>query len=139
MAVHTRRFKINAKADTDIIDITGQVQEELSLTGLKAGIALVFVPGSTAAISTIEYESGVVDDLAEAVERIAPRNIPYAHDARWRDGNGHSHVRSALVGSSFSVPFADGKLILGTWQQIVLLDFDVRPRSREIVVQIMGE
>lgn len=139
MPVHTRRFKVNTEVNTDIIDITDRVQEELSATGLNAGVALVFVPGSTAAISTIEYEGGVVRDLADAMDRIIPKNIRYAHDARWHDGNGHSHVRSALVGPSFSVPFTDGKLILGTWQQIVLLDFDVRPRSREIVIQIMGE
>ena len=138
MAVHTRRFAVPTELETDVIDITEKVQGEISATGLEAGIALVFVPGSTAAISTIEYESGVVEDLSDAVDRIAPRSIPYAHDAKWHDGNGHSHVRSALVGASFTVPFADGTLILGTWQQIVLLDFDVRPRKREIVVQIMG-
>jgi len=138
MPVHTRKFKVNTEADTDIIDITDKVQEELSATGIIAGVALVFVPGSTAAISSIEYESGAVRDLADAIERLIPQDIPYAHDARWHDGNGHSHVRSALLGPSFSVPFADGKLILGAWQQIVLLDFDVRPRRREIIVQIMG-
>ncbi len=139
MAVHTRKFNVPTHNDTDIIDITPEVQEEISATGLEAGIALVFVPGSTAAISTIEYESGVVNDLYDAVDRIAPRDIRYAHNARWHDGNGHSHVRSALMGPSFAVPFAQGQLILGTWQQIVLLDFDVRPRKREIIVQVMGE
>ena len=134
MAVHTRKFNVPTHDDIDIIDITPEVQKEISATGLDAGIALVFVPGSTAAISTIEYESGVVNDLSDAVDRIAPRDIRYAHDARWHDGNGHSHVRSALMGPSFTVPFAQGQLILGTWQQIVLLDFDVRPRKREIIV-----
>ena len=139
MPVHTRRFNISAKPDTDILDITEFVQREVSAAGLKSGIALVFVPGSTAAISTIEYESGVVRDLAEALERIVPQGIRYAHDMRWHDGNGHSHVRSALVGPSFTVPFADRKLLLGAWQQIVLLDFDVRSRRREIIVQLIGE
>ena len=130
MPVHTRKFNVSTGSDTDILDITGLVQKELSAAGLNAGIALVFVPGSTAAVSKIEYESGVVKDLSDAVERIAPQDIPYAHDMKWRDGNGHSHVRSALIGPSFTVPFTDGKLILGTWQQIVLLDFDVRERRR---------
>jgi secondary thiamine-phosphate synthase enzyme len=99
----------------------------------------VFVPGSTAGITTIEFESGVIEDLKKAIERIAPQGIPYAHDARWRDGNGFSHVRAALLGPAITVPFDEGQLQLGTWQQIILIDFDNRPRTREVIVQILGE
>jgi len=132
-------FTLSTRAGTDVHDITGLVRETLTNTGMENGIVCVFVPGSTAAITAIEYESGVVRDLIEAIGRAAPDDIPYAHDARWHDGNGHSHVRSAMIGPSFAVPFADGELILGTWQQIVVLDFDNRDRNRKVVVQIVGD
>ena len=100
---------------------------------------MVFVPGSTAGITSIEYESGVIQDLADAIERLAPISIHYNHDARWGDGNGYAHVRAALIGASFTVPFRDNQLLLGTWQQIVLIDFDNKPRSRKIILQLIGE
>lgn len=139
MPVVTRKFSLSTHAGTDIIDITASVETQVRSSGIKSGVAVVFVPGSTAAVTTIEHEEGVIKDLADAVERAAPSDLPYAHDAKWGDGNGHSHVRSALIGASLSVPFVEGKLLLGTWQQIVLMDFDVRNRKREIIVQIIGE
>lgn len=122
-----------------MLDITGEVNGAIKKSGLRDGIACVFVPGSTAGVTTIEMESGVVEDLRQAIERMAPQNIPYAHDARWGDGNGFSHVRAALLGAGLSVPFTGGRLRLGTWQQLVLIDFDNRSRRREVFVQMMGE
>lgn len=124
--------------DTDIIDITTPVSRKVTESGLTEGQVLIFVPGSTAAITTIEYESGVVQDLKEAIERLAPQGIFYRHDARWGDGNGYAHVRAALLGPSMTVPLVSGRLVLGTWQQIVLIDFDNRPRDRKILVHISG-
>lgn len=123
----------------DIHNITPQVDKILRNSGLDSGVVCVFVPGSTAGITSIEYEPGVVEDLKKAIERLAPSNIPYSHNARWGDGNGFSHVRAALMGASFSIPFSGTRLLLGTWQQVVLVDFDNRPRKREIVVQVYGE
>ncbi|MFC1944995.1 secondary thiamine-phosphate synthase enzyme YjbQ, partial [Chloroflexota bacterium] len=108
-------------------------------SGVVSGTATVFIAGSTAGITTIEYEPGLADDFAAMWERLVPTGIPYGHDRRWGDGNGHSHVRASLLGASLVVPFAQGRLLLGTWQQIVVADFDNRPRSREIVLQIMGD
>jgi len=124
--------------DTDIIDITSHVFDKVAESGLTEGQVLIFVPGSTAAITTIEYETGVVRDLKEAIERLAPVGIPYRHDARWGDGNGYAHVRAALLGPSLTVPLIKSRLALGTWQQIVLVDFDNRPRDREVLVSISG-
>lgn len=126
-------------AGTDIIDLTDDIATRVKESGVTLGQALVFTPGSTAAITTIEFESGVIDDLRAAIERMAPQEMHYQHDARWGDGNGYSHVRSALVGGSFTVPVVDGRLVLGTWQQVVLLDFDNHGRQRRIVVQVSGE
>ncbi len=139
MTVKTQRFQVDTKGFGDIVDITGEVAREIEVSRVADGIATVFVPGSTAGITSIEYESGAVSDLKKAIERLAPMDLHYDHDARWGDGNGFSHVRAALMGASFTVPIASGQLQLGTWQQIVLCDFDNRPRNREIVVQIMGE
>lgn len=139
MSVVTKSFKIKTKGNTDILDITPNVRKTVNDTEIKNGMANVFVPGSTAGITTIEYEPGLKKDLPAAFERIAPQNIEYAHHQTWGDWNGHSHVRSAFVGTSFTVPFVRGELILGTWQQIVLIDFDTHPRDREIIVQVMGE
>lgn len=139
MVINTSSFTVDARGFTDIIDITSQVEKAVRGSGAVSGSALVFVPGSTAGITTIEYESGAVSDLKAAIERMAPRDIHYNHDARWGDGNGFSHVRAALMGASFTVPFDSGRLALGTWQQIVLVDFDNRPRSRSVVVQVQGE
>lgn len=131
-------ISLRTSGDTDIIDITTQVSKKVTESGITDGQVLIFVPGSTAAITTIEYESGVVQDLKEAVERLAPEGIFYRHDARWGDGNGYAHVRAALLGPSLTVPLINGCLVLGTWQQIVLVDFDNRPRDRKILVHISG-
>jgi secondary thiamine-phosphate synthase enzyme len=125
-------------AGTDVIDITRPVAEKVAESRIAEGQVLVFTPGSTAALTTIEYESGVVRDLIEAIERLASKDMDYRHDARWGDGNGYAHVRSALLGPSLSVPVMQGRLALGTWQQIVLIDFDNRPRKRQVVVQLSG-
>ena len=108
-------------------------------SGLTGGTVTVFIPGSTAGVTTVEYEPGLVADLGNLWERIAPRGIDYQHDQRWHDGNGHSHVRASLLGASLAVPFHNGKLLLGTWQQIIVVDFDNRARSRQVILQIMGE
>ncbi len=123
---------------TDIINITPEMEEKVDSSGINGGSLLLFISGSTAALTTIEYESGVVNDLIRAIERLAPQNITYEHDRRWGDGNGHSHVRAALLGASLQIPIKDGRMLLGTWQQIVLLDFDNHPRKREVQVQILG-
>lgn len=139
MTVFTTSFTAQSKGFSDIIDITGEVANAVARRGQMEGFSLVFVPGSTAGITTIEYESGVVSDLEGAIERLAPADIHYHHDARWGDGNGFSHVRAALLGASFTAPFEGGRLLLGTWQQIVLIDFDNKPRQREVIIQIHGE
>jgi secondary thiamine-phosphate synthase enzyme len=131
-------LSFKTSGDTDIIDITTQVSRTVDESGLTEGQVLIFVPGSTAAITTIEFESGVVRDLKEAIERLAPIGIPYRHDARWGDGNGYAHVRAALLGPSLTVPLVKGRLVLGTWQQIVLVDFDNEPRDRKVMVSISG-
>ncbi len=123
----------------EVLDITDEVQEALEKTSLKAGVVTVFVTGATASVTTIEYEDGLVADLGDALQRIAPVEIDYAHNERWHDGNGHSHIRASLLGPSLTVPFCEGRLMLGTWQQIVFLELDNRPRQRKVVVQIMGE
>ena len=123
----------------DIIDITAKVRQHLASAGVQNGLAALFVSGSTAALTTVEHEPGLLQDLQELVEKIAPSNRPYHHDDRWGDNNGFSHVRASLFGPSLSIPIEDGELALGTWQQIVLLDFDNRPRTREVSVQLIGE
>ena len=123
----------------EVLDITDEVQEALEKTSLKTGVVTVFVTGATAAVTTIEYEDGLVADLGDALQRIAPVEIDYAHNERWHDGNGHSHIRASLLGPSLTVPFCDRRLMLGTWQQIVFLELDNRSRQRKVVVQIMGE
>ncbi|RMG44155.1 MAG: YjbQ family protein [Acidobacteria bacterium] len=138
MIAVAERFEIATKGFCDIHDITDRVQSAVARHGLGEGLATVFVPGSTAGITTIEYESGALADLRRAIERIAPQEIHYDHDARWGDGNGFAHVRAALLGPSLPVPVTGGRLALGTWQQIVLVDFDNRPRQRPVVVQLLG-
>jgi secondary thiamine-phosphate synthase enzyme len=135
----TDHVDVSTQGHTDIVDITSQVKDVLSNSQLKEGLLTVFVPGSTAAITTIEYEPGLLKDLPEALERIAPSGTDYHHDAAWGDGNGSAHVRAALIGGSFTVPFHEGRMLLGTWQQIVVMDFDNRSRNRKIIVQMMGE
>ena len=139
MAVCTYREYIKSRGDADVIDITPLAQKTLQQSGMKDGILNVFVPGSTAAVTTIEFESGAVHDLKAAVERLAPKTAQYQHDQRWGDGNGYSHVRAALLKPGLAIPFEAGRLLLGTWQQIVLMDFDNRPRNREIILQVVGE
>ena len=139
MAVITKTEEISTNEGTDIVDITRQVNQQLAQSRIKSGAMILFVPGSTGALTTIEYESGVIQDLADAIERLIPRQIPYAHDQRWGDGNGHSHVRAALLGPSLHIPVVDGRLSLGTWQQVVLINFDNRARRRSLIIQIMGE
>ncbi len=135
----TKRISLESKGQCDIIDITPQVAQQLAEAEINSGIVTLFVSGSTAGISTIEFESGLVADFQRLWERIVPQNIPYDHDRRWGDGNGHSHVRASLLGASLVIPFSGKRLTLGTWQQIVVVDFDNRPRSREVILQIMGE
>lgn len=138
MATITNNFHISTKGYTDVIDITQQVKSVVGSTGINDGQVLVFIGGSTAGITTIEFEPGLLQDLPEAFEKIAPSNIYYKHDETWGDGNGMAHVRSAILGCSITVPLAGGAMLLGTWQQIVLVDFDNRPRNRNIIVQITG-
>ena len=135
----TLTLNLRSDGETDIIDITKDVHDLLKTTRLANGIVTLFVPGSTGGLTTIEYEDGVVKDLKNVFERVAPRNAEYKHNSKWGDGNGFSHVRASLIGPSMSVPFSGGNLMLGTWQQIVFIDFDNRPRSREIVAQFIGE
>ncbi len=123
----------------DVIDLTDRISSEVHDSGLSSGIAAIFVPGATGAVTTIEYEPGLIDDIGNALERLAPESIVYAHDQRWHDGNGHSHIRASIIGPSLTVPFRESRLMLGTWQQIVFLELDNRPRDRRVVVQIMGE
>jgi secondary thiamine-phosphate synthase enzyme len=137
--VVNRRLAVRSKGHCDLIDITPQVAQQVAEAGMSSGTVTIFVAGSTAGVSTIEFESGLIDDFQSMWERNVPTNIPYRHDLRWGDGNGYSHVRASLLGPSLTVPFVNKKLTLGTWQQIVLVDFDNRPRSRGIVLQIVGE
>ena len=137
--IATTEVSLETKGHCDIVDITSQVARQVAESGMSNGTVTVFVAGSTAGVTTIEYESGVLADLQRLWDRTAPTDIAYDHDRRWGDGNGYSHVRASLLGCSLVVPFADRKLTLGTWQQIVLVDFDSRPRSRQVVLQIMGE
>jgi secondary thiamine-phosphate synthase enzyme len=130
---------LRTNGDCDIIDITQDVARKVQEAKVRDGTVTIFVSGSTAGVTTIEYERGVLGDLCAMWDRAIPRDIPYRHDAAWGDGNGHAHVRASLLGPSLVVPFVGGRMTLGTWQQIVLVDFDNRPRSREIVLQIMGE
>ena len=139
MRITTDRVAVSTRGDCEMLDVTAPVQEVVMRHDYREGQALVFVSGSTAGLTTVEYEPGLLRDIPEAFERLAPRDIHYHHEDTWHDGNGHSHVRASLLGPSLTVPFASGKLLLGTWQQIVLIDFDNRPRHRELVVQLSGE
>jgi secondary thiamine-phosphate synthase enzyme len=134
----TRRIEVSTADQGDTHDITGRVAAAVSGSGVTSGIATVFVVGSTAAVTTIEYEPGAVSDFNGLMDELAPRGADYRHHLRWGDDNGSSHVRAALLGPSLTVPFTDGNLVLGTWQQIVLIECDTRPRRRELVIQIIG-
>lgn len=135
----TKQIGLQTNGDCDIIDITSQVTQQVAESDISKGIVTVFVAHSTAAVTTVEFEPGLVADFKAMWERVVPQNSSYDHDRRWGDGNGYSHIRASLLGPSLVVPFTDRKLALGTWQQIVLVDFDNRPRSRQITLQIMGE
>ena len=137
--VVTKRISFSTAGRCDLIDITREVAREVASSNVNAGTVTVFVTGSTAGVSTIEFEGGLLSDFKDMWQRLVPTGIPYQHDRAWGDGNGHSHVRASLLGSSLTIPFADKRLLLGTWQQIIVADFDNRSRSREIVLQIMGE
>ena len=137
--IDTHELTFETDGDGAIVDLTAGVAELVRKSGLNSGTVTVFVPGSTAGITTIEFEPGLLKDLPEFFEKIIPSEKTYHHDETWHDGNGYSHVRAALVGPDTTVPFVAGKMTLGTWQQIVLLDFDNRPRSRRVIVQIMGD
>lgn len=138
MEVVTKEIKLSTKGNNDIQDITSAVEREVGQSGLKDGTVTIFVVGSTASVTTMEYEPGLKKDIPEALEKIAPYRADYEHHKTWGDYNGSAHVRAALLGPSLIVPFVDRKLVLGTWQQIALLDFDTRPRERRLVLQIMG-
>ena len=137
--VKTGSIRLNTKGNADVHDITPQVARVVRDSEVKNGIVTIFCPSSTSALTTIEYESGCISDLRRLFEEIIPQNREYAHNARWHDGNGHSHIRAALLGPSLTVPFVEGDLALGTWQQVIYVDFDVRSRHRELVLQIIGE
>lgn len=139
MTIACKRIQISTDGRGETLNVTSDIAHEVGNSGINNGIVTVFIPGSTAGITTIEYEPGLMADIKEMWERLVPSNINYEHDKAWGDGNGHSHVRASLLGPSITVPFINKRLTLGTWQQIVIIDFDVRPRSREIILQIMGE
>jgi secondary thiamine-phosphate synthase enzyme len=138
LSLETFIFEVKTTAGTDILDLTAAVAAQVEHTGVAEGLLTLFISGSTAALSTIEFETGVVNDLRGALDRLFPHDIPYEHDRRWGDGNGYAHVRAAFLKPSLSIPVTGGSLLLGTWQQIVLLDFDNRPRQRRIQGQVMG-
>lgn len=139
MMVASKTIRLSTKGNCDIVDITSEVATEVSSSGIANGTLTVFVTGSTAGVTTVEFEPGLLADLKDMWGRLVPQNIAYQHDRAWGDGNGHSHVRASLLGASLVVPFVNKKMALGTWQQIVVVDFDNRPRSREIVIQLLGE
>jgi secondary thiamine-phosphate synthase enzyme len=139
MAVETKEIALQSRGNCDIIDITSEVARHVEKSGTDDGIVTLFIVGSTAGITTIEYEPNLLSDFKEIWERLMPQNIPYQHNKTWGDGNGHSHVRASTLGASLVVPFVNKRLTLGTWQQIIVVDFDNRPRARKIVIQILGE
>jgi secondary thiamine-phosphate synthase enzyme len=139
MPVKTFSISLSTQGNADIRDITDQIAGLIANSGLKDGTATIFCPSSTSGLTTIEFEGGALSDLRRLFDEIVPSNREYAHNERWHDGNGHSHVRAALLGPSLTVPFVDGHLTVGTWQQVIYVDFDNRPRQRKLVVQLIGE
>ncbi len=139
MMVETKTIELSTDGNCDVLDITKEVEQAVEGSPISSGTVTVFAKGSTAGITTIEYESGAVNDLKETFSKLVPEDGFYAHNARWGDGNGHSHIRASLLGPSLSVPFRSSRLTIGTWQQIIFVDFDNRSRSREVIVQIVGE
>lgn len=138
MPVRNEKFLLSTRGYTDIIDITSKVSDIVRLGGEKNAIVHIYSPGSTVSVTTLEYEPGLVKDFPEALENIAPINKVYEHDKQWHDGNGHAHIRAAMIGNSITIPLAAGQLELGNWQQIVLVDFDNKPRTRSVIVQILS-
>lgn len=138
MEIRTSKLQVYSEGENDIIDITPQLAERVVESGLREGFVNVFVSGSTGAVTTIEYEDGLLRDFPDMLERVAPKDISYDHEKRWHDGNGHSHVRASLIGPSLTVPFQDSRLLLGTWQQVIFIEMDLHPRKREIIFQIIG-
>jgi secondary thiamine-phosphate synthase enzyme len=139
MTIVTKDIALQSKGNCDIIDITSQVAKNVEESGVNSGIVTLFIVGSTAGITTIEYEPNLLSDFKHMWDRVIPQNIPYEHNKTWGDGNGHSHVRASTLGASLIIPFVNKRLTLGTWQQIVFVDFDNRPRSRKLAIQILGE
>lgn len=139
MLIKTKHINLETKGHDQVIDLTDKIRSIIESSKIKDGLVTAFVPGSTASVTTIEYEPGLVKDISELGERIAPANEVYRHNETWGDGNGYSHIRAAVIGPSISIPIENSKMALGTWQQIVLIDHDVRPRSRNVIVQVMGE
>ena len=139
MPVKTGNIAINTRGNTDIMDITRELERLVTESGLKSGTVTVFCPSSTSGLTTVEYEPGAISDLKGMFEELVPSQRDYAHNATWGDGNGYSHMRASLLGPSLTIPFIERSLTLGTWQQIIYIDFDIRPRQRELVVQMMGE
>lgn len=139
MPVKTETIQLQTKGEVGVLDITGDVDAAVRRAGLKEGIACVFVPGATGAVTTIEYENGLVSDLTAALERLFPKGLKYGHNTKWGDENGHSHIRASFIGPSLTVPLSGGRMVLGRWQQIVFLELDNRPRERKVIVQIVGE
>jgi secondary thiamine-phosphate synthase enzyme len=139
MTVETKEITLQSRGNCDIIDVTSQVAKDVEKSGISNGIATLFIVGSTAGITTIEYEPNLLSDFEKMWDRTIPQNIPYEHNKTWGDGNGHSHVRASTLGPSLTIPFVNKRLTLGTWQQIIFVDFDNRPRSRKIVIHILGE
>ncbi|MDD5312658.1 MAG: secondary thiamine-phosphate synthase enzyme YjbQ [Dehalococcoidia bacterium] len=139
MTVTCKRIQISTNGQGDTINVTSDIAREVNNSGVSNGSVTVFIPGSTAGITTIEFEPGLMMDMKDMWDRVIPSNINYEHNKAWGDGNGHSHIRASLQGASITIPFINKRLTLGTWQQIIIVDFDVRPRSREIILQIMGE
>ena len=137
--IKTEEIKFDSQGDGEIFDMTGQIAEIIKSSGLNSGTVTVFTPSATSALTTIEYEPGLLQDLPEFFQKIIPSEVSYKHDETWHDGNGYAHLRAALVGPDITVPFTDGKMTLGIWQQIVFLDFDNRARNRKVIVQIIGE
>ncbi|MHA2139968.1 MAG: secondary thiamine-phosphate synthase enzyme YjbQ [Candidatus Thorarchaeota archaeon] len=139
MTTFHKSITLSTKGNCDIIDVTGKVEDIVKESSLETGICTVFCPGSTASITTIEYEGGLLKDFPDALDRLVPEDITYEHHLRWGDGNGHSHVRATLMGPSLTIPFVNRSLTLGTWQQVVCCDFDNKPRSRKIEIMLIGE
>lgn len=139
MKVYNEEVHFSTKGEGDIVDLTDRVKEIVKKSGVKDGLVCIFVPGSTGAVTTIEHEPGLLKDLPNALERIAPRDAYYYHEETWHDGNGHSHVRASIIGASLTIPIKDYKIIHGTWQQIVFIELDIRKRERRLIIQVLGE